>query len=414
VAQQPEAEETVDRSEGDSSGVRQNDFREADPFFNLSREMLCISGIDGYFKRVNPAFAATLGYSQAELLGRPFIEFLHPDDMEALRAAMTGDVAMEQPSAMEAAAGGVVTVVSENRYRCKDGSYRWLSWRTAMPLPGEDVVYAAARDVTEQKRVEQDLVEAKEAAEAASRAKSTFLANMSHELRTPLNAIIGYSEMLREEVLESGHEALLPDLNKIHSAGQHLLELISNILDLSKIEAGKMDLHLESFDLPTTVRQVAATIHPLMERNGNRLEVECLSDLGRMESDLSKVRQMLFNLLSNAAKFTHEGSVWLQLSRTGSPEQPELTCRVSDTGIGMTSEQIGALFQEFTQADSSTTRLYGGTGLGLALTRRLSRMLGGEIAVESELGKGSVFTLRLPMQIPLAATTAEAKSDAGR
>jgi signal transduction histidine kinase len=237
---------------------------------------------------------------------------------------------------------------------------------------------------------------------------------MSHELRTPLNAILGYSEMLREEVQESSNESLLPDLNKIHSAGQHLLELISNILDLSKIEAGKMDLHLETFDLPATVREVVATIHPLMERNGNRLEVRCPPDLGRMESDLTKVRQMLFNLLSNAAKFTHEGSVRLELFRTDGAGQPVLTCRVSDTGIGMTPEQIGALFQEFTQADSSTTRLYGGTGLGLALTRRLSRILGGEIEVESERGEGSVFTLRLPMQFPLAVTNADAKRELGK
>ncbi|MGE5027365.1 MAG: response regulator [Betaproteobacteria bacterium] len=236
---------------------------------------------------------------------------------------------------------------------------------------------------------------AQEAAEQANRSKSIFLANMSHELRTPLNAIIGYSEMLLEEAEELGEEGFVADLHKIQSAGKHLLGLINDILDLSKIEAGKMELYLEDFDAAAMADEVCTTIRPLVEKNGNKLEVRCEGDPGEMRSDLTKVRQMLFNLLSNASKFTENGIITLTLSRqTGAEDW--LTFKVADSGIGMTGEQLGRLFQAFTQADASTTRKYGGTGLGLTITRRFCEMMGGTIEVESEPGKGSVFTMRLP------------------
>ena len=237
------------------------------------------------------------------------------------------------------------------------------------------------------------------------------VANMSHELRTPLNAIIGYSEMLEEEALDLSQEAFVPDLKKINAAGKHLLELINGVLDLSKIEAGRMELYLEDFDVPALVRDIAAVIHPLAEKNRNRIEVRCGPEAGGMHADLTKVRQALFNLLSNACKFTESGTVALAVERAAGPGGDWLTFAVTDTGIGMTPEQMARLFESFGQADASVSRRFGGTGLGLALSRRLARMMGGDITVASVAGEGSTFALRLPARVgepaPEAARAAE-------
>jgi signal transduction histidine kinase/DNA-binding response OmpR family regulator len=235
--------------------------------------------------------------------------------------------------------------------------------------------------------------------EVAGRHKSEFLANMSHELRTPLNAIIGYSEMLQEEAADLGTDAFVPDLKKINAAGKHLLELINAVLDLSKIEAGKMELYLEDFDLAGMVNDIAAVIQPLAEKNSNRLEVHCDEHAGTMRADLTKMRQALFNLVSNACKFTERGTVRLAVAREAGANGDWVSFAVSDTGIGMTPEQMTRLFEEFSQADASVTRKYGGTGLGLALSRRLARMMGGDITVASEAGRGSTFTIRLPATV---------------
>jgi signal transduction histidine kinase/DNA-binding response OmpR family regulator len=243
--------------------------------------------------------------------------------------------------------------------------------------------------------------EARERAEEANRTKSEFLANMSHELRTPLNAIIGYSEILEEDALDNGQEFLINDIKKIRNAGKHLLSLINDVLDLAKIESGKVDLYLESFDINKMVQEIADTIRPVCEKNKNKLVTNCPSNIGLMRSDFTKVRQSLFNLLSNASKFTQAGEVKLDIvqkvvkSPTGET-QKFLHFIVKDTGIGMKPEHCKKLFQAFSQADSSTTRKYGGTGLGLAITQKFVVMLGGEIDVESEYGLGSTFTLKLP------------------
>ena len=228
--------------------------------------------------------------------------------------------------------------------------------------------------------------------EAASEHKSAFLASMSHELRTPLNAIIGYSEMLHETAQDEGQEEFLPDLAKIRDAGRHLLGLINDILDLSKIEAGKMDLYLEEVDLAGLVEEVRSIVEPLAAANANRLEIVCPGTLGTLYTDRTKLKQSLLNLLSNAGKFTHEGRIKLEVS----PAAGEISFIVSDTGIGMTEEQQSRLFQAFSQADASTTRQYGGTGLGLAITKHFCEMLGGRIAVESTPEQGSTFTITLP------------------
>ncbi len=232
--------------------------------------------------------------------------------------------------------------------------------------------------------------------ELADRHKSEFLANMSHELRTPLNAIIGYSEMLQEDAADLGAEQFTEDLGRINTAGKHLLELINAVLDLSKIEAGKMELYLETFEVAGLVRDIAGVIQPLAGRNANRLEVDCPPETGTMRADLTKVRQALFNLLSNACKFTERGTVALAVAREASGGREFIVFRVSDTGIGMTPEQLTRLFEAFSQADAATTRRYGGTGLGLALSRRLCRMMGGDVTVESAAGRGSIFAIRLP------------------
>jgi signal transduction histidine kinase/CheY-like chemotaxis protein len=243
--------------------------------------------------------------------------------------------------------------------------------------------------------------EARERAEEANRTKSEFLANMSHELRTPLNAIIGYSEILEEDAADQGQDSLINDIKKIRNAGKHLLSLINDVLDLAKIESGKVDLYLESFDVSKMVKDVVDTLQPTCEKNNNKMVVHCPDTIGLMRSDFTKVRQSLFNLLSNASKFTHNGEVKLTVSqeifqaKTGET-QKFLHFVVQDTGIGMKPEHCKKLFQAFSQADSSTTRKYGGTGLGLAITQNFINMMGGEVFVESEYGVGSTFTLKLP------------------
>jgi signal transduction histidine kinase len=246
------------------------------------------------------------------------------------------------------------------------------------------------------KEREAELETARKHAEAASEAKSQFLASMSHELRTPLNAIIGYSEMLIEEARDLEQGSFVPDLDKIAGAGRHLLMLINGILDLSKIEAGKMEIFVEALDIEKLIRDVEGTIEPLMTMNDNRLRVVLDGPLGEMRSDQTKLRQNLFNLLSNAAKFTEQGEITLSVERQARSDGDWMVFKIADTGIGMTKEQCDRLFVAFTQADSSTTRNYGGTGLGLSITRSFCRMIGGDISVESAPGVGSTFTMEIP------------------
>jgi signal transduction histidine kinase/CheY-like chemotaxis protein/HAMP domain-containing protein len=256
---------------------------------------------------------------------------------------------------------------------------------------------AVYSDITELRQQNLELEEARELSEVANRTKSQFLANMSHELRTPLNAIIGYSEILQEDAADSGQEQLVPDLKKIEGAGRHLLGLINDILDLSKVEAGKMDVFIEDIDISSLLDEVRSIITPLVAKNGNKLELHLADRIGSMRTDRTKVKQCLLNVLSNASKFTQDGKLTVEVERLET-DRPMIQIAISDTGIGMSEEQLGRLFQAFSQADASTTKKFGGTGLGLVITRHFCRLLGGDITVASQVGAGSTFTITLPDQ----------------
>jgi len=276
---------------------------------------------------------------------------------------------------------------------------------------------SAAEKSREIHQLTQQLAEAREQALEASRATSTFLANMSHELRTPLNAIIGYSDILEEEAQQLDRDDFIFDLHLIKSAGKHLQAVISDILALTKIESGQMDLDLDTFDLVKLVQEVMTTVQLMVNQNGNTLEVNCDDTIGVMQADMSKVQQILFNLLGNAAKFTQQGHITLTVERRplvmpalyppqADPPPEEIVLRVTDTGIGITPDQAQYLFKAFTQADGSTTRRYGGAGLGLTICQHFCRMMGGHLTVESVLGQGSIFTVYLPAQVTGQATLA--------
>jgi PAS domain S-box-containing protein len=371
--------------------TRQRAQEYVDNILRSMEESLLVTDTELQIRRVNPSALRLLGYSEEELIGRPAGQVILEREAPARRSAV------------------------ERTYRTKAGRPIPVLFSSAEMRDGSGMLEGyvwLAQDMTEQKRVEGELVRAKDAAEEANRAKSAFLANMSHELRTPLNAVIGYSEMLQELALDREQHDLLPDLGKIRWAGKHLLGLINDVLDLSKIESGKIRLSIESLEVLPLVDDAVSTIRPLLEKNGNRLEVACTEPLGAVLGDHTRVRQVLFNLLSNACKFTENGVIRLETRRTRRNGSDWVEFRVADTGIGMSAEQLHRLYRPFMQADSSTTRKYGGTGLGLAISHEFCQMMGGYLRAESELGKGSVFTVRLPAEssvpsVPLAGGIAE-------
>ena len=347
-------------------------------------DIIALLDRQGRFKYASPSIARILGVkteADAGALG----DFLNDQ----------GKLALDEAIQRSAAAWGASEQVEVDAQH-SSGAIRTLevSLHNMLDSPAVNGIVANIRDITERRRAA-DLSREKEAAEAANKAKSNFLANMSHELRTPLNAIIGYSEMLQEMASDDGNDQYLGDLKKIHSAGQHLLELINDVLDISKIEAGKMDLYIESFSLDQTIEEVQAVVDPLAKKNSNQLVIEKPPELGFIRADATKVRQCLLNLLSNACKFTSNGTITLDIHK----DDGWVTFEVSDTGIGMTQEQMSKLFRAFQQADSSTTRKFGGTGLGLAISRRFCQIMNGDITVRSEPGQGTTFTMRIPVEV---------------
>lgn len=366
------------------------------------------AGRGGMLLETNESFQTMLGWKGPALGGRPIASVVHPDDQKPLRLGLT---LLEH--------GELDVFRREMRFTDRRGDAIWSQVAIFAEHDENGVLrqtIGVTEDIHARKRAQEDLQhllqnleaqvasrtaqlgEAKEAAEAANRAKSQFLANMSHELRTPLNAVIGYSEMLAEEAEEIGQEDFLPDLRKIRNAGKHLLGLINDILDLSKIEAGKMDMYWERVDVDALIEDVTGTVEPLAAQNGNVFRCSTTA-VGSTWVDETKLRQVLFNLLSNACKFTQRGRIELDARRAPSPgDREDIVFSVSDTGVGMDDVALGKLFRPFTQADASTTRKFGGTGLGLAISKRFCEMMGGSIEVHSAAGEGSTFTVRLPVR----------------
>jgi PAS domain S-box-containing protein len=350
---------------------------------------------EGELDYVNQRVAEFCYRPASDLLGEGWLGIVHPDDREACVARW-----------MESVRTGDPYEVEFRLLRAADQSYRWHLGRAVSVRDSTGAVVrwlGTNTDIHDRKLNEAELALARAIADSANEAKSKFLANTSHELRTPLNAVIGYSEMLLEETAELGLTQLVPDIERIHRAGRYLLSLINNVLDLSKIESGKMDLGLENFDLLQMVNEVAETARPLLDRNRNRFDVLCPDQLGAMYADVTKVRQCLLNLLSNAAKFSSDGWVRLEVSEFVPPESPQdakwIRFIVADSGIGVAPEDLSRLFEPFSQARAGVVESQEGTGLGLAITRQFTRLMGGEISVHSRPGEGSTFTIELPCTV---------------
>ena len=370
----------------------QNALRASEERFRAAAEavgdVIWTNDARGEMRGHQPDWSTFTGQSQVDYEGFGWSKAIHPEDVEPTIVAWNKAVA------------DCHTFMFEHRVRRHDGAYRLFSVR-AVPLLDRDGAIrewvGVHEDITERREFEQTLRLARDEAMQANLAKSTFLANMSHELRTPLSAIIGYSEMMAEEIADGcAAQDLAPDMSKVESNARHLLGLINDVLDLSKVESGKMDVYAETFAIEPMVREVATTVQSLVGKKGNRLELQLAPGLGDLHSDITKVKQVLLNLLGNAAKFTEHGTITLAVTRETLAQGDRVKFRVSDTGIGMSEEQLAKLFQRFEQADASTTRRFGGTGLGLSLTKVFSELVGGVVTVESVPGRGSSFTLDLP------------------
>lgn len=358
--------------------------------FNSVIDGVIIIDAKGIIDAFNPAAEGIFGFTEQQVLGRN-VKMLMP---EPYRSGHDGYLNNHLTTGDKK----IIGIGREVSGRCKDGSVFPMDLAVSpMQISGKPMFVGLVRNITERKQHEKDMRLAKLTAESANRMKSEFLANMSHELRTPLNAIIGYSEMLKEDAEDEGNTQTMDDLNKICTSGNHLLKLINDVLDLAKIEAGRVERAYEKIAVFTLVQEVAMVIQHQMQNNDNHFDIDCHEDIGEIIGDEVKLRQILFNLLSNAAKFTNKGLVTLAVKRQGQQGNQQLSFTVSDSGIGMTPEQVGKVFIPFVQADASTTRQFGGTGLGLAISKDICEIMGGHISAQSEFGKGSTFTVLIPI-----------------
>lgn len=388
--------EIIERQRAEDALAHLN--RQHQLILNSTGEGICGMNLQGQIRFINPAAAKMLGYAPEELIGMEQHQTIH-------YAYSNGKPYLPKNCPIcNAINTGYFNHVDNEVFWRKDGTFFPVEYIIAPLVENGHATGAVLsfNDITMRKQAEATLKQAKEAAEQANLAKSQFLANMSHELRTPLNAIIGYSEILIEEAKDEADKSsdkteYIIDLERIYEAGTHLLELINQVLDISKIEAGKMEIYNETFSVSSMLNKVVSTAKPLITKKNNTLEVDYGDDLGNLLADMMKVQQMLLNLLSNASKFTEQGVIRLVVTHETRAEKSWILFKVSDTGIGMTSEQQTKLFEAFTQADASTTRKYGGTGLGLTITKSFAEMMGGTVTVESEAGKGSTFTIHLPV-----------------
>ena len=353
---------------------------ELDRFFTVSLDLLTVAGLDGYFKRVNPAWEKTLGWTEKELLAKPFLEFVHPDDRETTAAEAA------------ALATGRETISFENRYQCKDGTYKWLTWSAAADLD-KQLIFSAARNITERKEREKALAQAKEEAERANRSKSEFLSRMSHELRTPLNAILGFGQLLELENLNQDQQE---SVRHIVSAGRHLLDLINEVLDISRIEVGRMAISLEPVSVSDVLRDVVTLAGPLA-RDHNVQLFSSVEDADLfVTADRQRLKQVLLNLLSNAIKYNRSGGeVRLATHTPANGRSGMVRIEVADTGAGIPADKIVQLFTPFQRLGAEKTKI-DGTGLGLALSKHLVELMNGKIGVESTPDKGSTFWVELP------------------
>ncbi|HVS16832.1 MAG TPA: ATP-binding protein [Thermoanaerobaculia bacterium] len=383
-AREGQAADRAPRDPPDGSGSRDGSGRlSVERLFELSRDLLCIAGIDGRFRRVNPAFVKTLGWTEEELLERPFLEFVHPGD----QAATEAEVAK--------LAQGIPTISFENRYRHAEGGWVHLHW-TSQPDPAAGLVYAIARDVGPQKRAEAELRAAKETAERADRMKSQFLASLSHEIRTPMNGILGMTELALER---SRSPEVRDQLEAVRESAEALLHLLDDLLDLARIESGNLRLEVAPFRLQ---RLIDGVIRPFSTQLGHRpIELRSKLEPGLPEvwvGDAGRLRQVLVNLVGNALKFTARGEVRVEARAAEHAGRPSLELAVTDTGPGIRADRLETIFERYTQFHAREWDAPRGAGLGLAISTQLTHAMGGELQVESQEGRGSTFRLRIPLQ----------------